>query len=562
MGSTNFGDQKIRFSYEEPATSLGFNQLFNNVIPTGLYATSATFTTLLSNTGSTQINVQPFTICIKDPIAINSAGDGKTGVTVIIETTTVAVVTVNVDNAHPFVVARLSWISSATNWMDIFCVAWSGTGDNQVKSSDVILGKTEWNGTTLIGFDYSQQTIADMQALIGRKKNFIVTQTQPGSNQVNVSEGTFVTNAGAISVSATTSPTISNTVNGRNDLIYLDYSGAVQVLLGTDSATPVTPAYNSLNVIAEIHRGASATVVNGSAIIQIHGKTDESYRGTQSAISQTLIRRDTSGRAQVVDPSASQDISTKNYVDNTAGTPSPTASLLIRRDSAARAQVANPSAAQDIATKTYVDNTTGTPLATASALVRRDASSRAQVADPAVSQDIATKNYVDNTAGTSSPTASLLIRRDASARAQVANPSAAQDIATKTYVDNTTGTSSATANLLIRRDSSSRAQVADPSTAQDIATKNYVDTQGVSAPTANTLVKRDASGRAQVVDPSASQDISTKNYVDTGAGTTTSVILSLVRRTSDGSVAGHTMLLDGLTSDPASPAAGQIWFRA
>lgn len=119
------------------------------------------------------------------------------------------------------------------------------------------------------------------------------------------------------------------------------------------------------------------------------------------------------------DPATNAEVTPKSYVDaqntttlNTAksytdsqfgsgggGTSAPTANNIVRRDSAGRAQVVDPSANADIATKNYVDNTAGVSAPTASKLVRRDASGRAQVADPSASADIATKNYVDTQFG-------------------------------------------------------------------------------------------------------------------------------------------------------------------
>lgn len=59
---------------------------------------------------------------------------------------------------------------------------------------------------------------------------------------------------------------------------------------------------------------------------------------TSSSTASTIIKRDASSRAQVADPSASQDIATKNYVDTTvntatAGSVSATPSTLVKRDS-------------------------------------------------------------------------------------------------------------------------------------------------------------------------------------------------------------------------------------
>ena len=66
MGSTNFGNQKLRFLFQQPADSISFNQLFNKILPTGLYWSSGAFTSLLTNVGNTQINIAPFIALIRD----------------------------------------------------------------------------------------------------------------------------------------------------------------------------------------------------------------------------------------------------------------------------------------------------------------------------------------------------------------------------------------------------------------------------------------------------------------------------------------------------------------
>jgi hypothetical protein len=66
------------------------------------------------------------------------------------------------------------------------------------------------------------------------------------------------------------------------------------------------------------------------------------------------------GRSQVVDPSAAQDIATKNYVDVTAGTALATASALMRVVTLPGAWLSlRPSAATDAANKAYVDGLVG-----------------------------------------------------------------------------------------------------------------------------------------------------------------------------------------------------------
>jgi hypothetical protein len=85
-------------------------------------------------------------------------------------------------------------------------------------------------------------------------------------------------------------------------------------------------------------------------------------RATSANTANTVMTRDGNARSQAADPSAAQDVATKNYVDTHTGAASgvsaPTPSTLMARDSAGRSQVVAPSVSADIATKGYVDTAT------------------------------------------------------------------------------------------------------------------------------------------------------------------------------------------------------------
>src|SRR5690606_34961951 len=113
---------------------------------------------------------------------------------------------------------------------------------------------------------------------------------------------------------------------------------------GPQGGTPITAA--ALNRMEQ-------------GIVDAHAVIDAATSGAQA---NTLVRRDSNGRASVADPTSASHIATKGYVDSHANatsvhgaTSSATANRLVIRDSAGRAQFATPSAAADAATKGYVD---------------------------------------------------------------------------------------------------------------------------------------------------------------------------------------------------------------
>lgn len=135
-----------------------------------------------------------------------------------------------------------------------------------------------------------------------------------------------------------------------------------------DSGTPTTLFGWLANMIKAITGGATWRTLPGMTIAAIKTILDAA---TNAGTASSLMKRDSSGRAQVAAPSAAADIARKDTVDavqsslNThaalggtahGATAAPTVSTLMARDSAGRAQVVAPSVAADIANKGYVDS--------------------------------------------------------------------------------------------------------------------------------------------------------------------------------------------------------------
>ena len=143
----------------------------------------------------------------------------------------------------------------------------------------------------------------------------------------------------------------------------------IAVAGGGTGATTAEGARSNLGVpsVSEASAAAQGLVDTHNAVTNPHG-------AVSAPTASKLILRDSSGRAQVSEPSTGSDISTANYAATTSqnrvdthanltnphsAVSAPTASRLVLRDSVGRAQVATPSAAADIATKGYVDGMAG-----------------------------------------------------------------------------------------------------------------------------------------------------------------------------------------------------------
>jgi hypothetical protein len=87
--------------------------------------------------------------------------------------------------------------------------------------------------------------------------------------------------------------------------------------------------------------------------------------GTNAATASTIPLRDASGRMKAAAPSASDDVTTKDYVDNTSGSVAVTNNSIPRRDGTGQLYVYTPSTAFAAATKQYVDDQAAAALISA-----------------------------------------------------------------------------------------------------------------------------------------------------------------------------------------------------
>lgn len=229
----------------------------------------------------------------------------------------------------------------------------------------------------------------------------------------------------------------------------------------------------------------------------------------------------------------------KSKLDNAASLP--TASRLVIRDANGRAQVLSPSASNDIANKTYVD----TGLSTKAASTHTHAGTDVALATTTVQGAMSGPDKAKLDGAASAATASTLVVRDASGRAQFAEPSAAADVASKSYVDTGLSTKSATGHTHAAADTTTgvfnaaRLPAVTTATQGAMLAADKVKLNAASpAATPNTIVMLDAAGRAQVASPSAAADIARKDYVDNGLATKAATV--------------HTHAYDDITGKPVT----------
>lgn len=260
MGLVNYGNQNVIFSYKESGTSENFNRLYYKILKPGIYSGG-----VLSKSGTNTITISPTTAYIED-------NNYKLGVRV--QTTDSVDITVEETNAE-YIVLRYVWSNIEGNYMDVVSVPFSN-----ILATDVIIGKAIYEeGILQETFDYTRRNKGRLNESIVEpdeevKSNpedyFFVQAKEPPSNKVIVKEGFILTYQGElIFINEQDSPTFSDTVDGRVDLLYINYDGTIQVQEGTDSSSPTTPMLNGTNgayVLAKITRGAGESYITGNQV--------------------------------------------------------------------------------------------------------------------------------------------------------------------------------------------------------------------------------------------------------------------------------------------------------
>lgn len=176
----NNGSQIITFDYKNPATGISFNKLLYNIIPSGLYGTMPTFTKI----NNTSITIDSFYAVLQDSL---------NNVSVKVRTATDP--TAIVSSTNILVVARYVWDSAIENYAEIV-----GIADGTQTDDDIILGKCNYSGSTLVDFDYTEQMNRNLVSVLGSSPEFI-TLTTTGQT-ILARDGGVVDSRGNIIVTA------------------------------------------------------------------------------------------------------------------------------------------------------------------------------------------------------------------------------------------------------------------------------------------------------------------------------------------------------------------------
>jgi len=252
MGITNFGDQQITFSYKTPGKSKNFNHLLKDLFPVGIYKGAN-----LTKIDTVTVQISQLTCFIED--TINDVG---------VKIATRATINTTVAPSTPYLIIRMSWNNIENNYADIIAVDYAS-----IDPKDIIIGRCVYDSSNNLQstFDYTRRTVSSLQDLDDKHINLKVLPTEPITNTVSALAGDVLILNNPYSFAGATSDAISDTVDGRIDIVYIDDSGDLKILEGSDNASPVQPDFPSRGLaIAKITRtGGVHTVVRGDQIEQL-----------------------------------------------------------------------------------------------------------------------------------------------------------------------------------------------------------------------------------------------------------------------------------------------------
>ncbi len=239
MGATDHGTQTISHQYYQEMTALLWNKRLLNVIPRGVYSGGK-----LTRVSDIEVTLSSLVVEIGDSVSQVCV---RTTTSITINDSTLDSGTIS--SATPYIVLRWSYTATAVNYMEVHAVA-------SVSENDVVVGKIEFSGSVITGFDYSDRTFPKILNL------FLEPLVSTGM-YITVNSGVIHTDTAYKTVEMQeVGPFVApSSPNSRIDLVYIDDNGVAQILQGTAAVSPTAPNYGGKLVVAEV------TVVNGDTSI-------------------------------------------------------------------------------------------------------------------------------------------------------------------------------------------------------------------------------------------------------------------------------------------------------
>lgn len=249
MGLTNHGNQEMTHEYYEEATAEEFNKRNLAMRPRGIYLGG-----YLTRVSDSEVSLSTFTAEIGDD---NEQISVRTSTTATLKAATLDGGTIS--SGTPFLVLRWNFVEEQANYVEIHAIASAAAA----LSNDIIIGKCNFSGSTLVDFDYTDRTFVNVTDIVLRVEENSGLYVWIRAGRVhNGSQNIIVPEQQIGPFNVPSSP------NSRIDLIYIDTDGTVKISQGTAAVSPTVPNYEGKKVVAEVR------IVNGDTSIPASRITD------------------------------------------------------------------------------------------------------------------------------------------------------------------------------------------------------------------------------------------------------------------------------------------------
>lgn len=254
MGSTNHGTQKMTHEYYEEATAEEFNKRNLDMRPRGIYLGG-----YLTKVSDSEVTLSTFTAEIGDDdeqISVRTANDASLSSATLDSGA--------ISSGTPFIILRWNFVETQANYVEVHALATAASA----LANDIIVGKCNFSGSTLVDFDYTDRTFLNVPEVILRVEEDTGLYVRIRQGRVHDGIQNIIVPEQLVGpFSVPSSP------NSRIDLVYVDTDGSVKIEQGTAAVSPTIPSYAGKKVSAEVRLVNGDTSIPASRITDVRTNT-------------------------------------------------------------------------------------------------------------------------------------------------------------------------------------------------------------------------------------------------------------------------------------------------
>ena len=268
----NIGNQIVTLKFYDEVTTVNVNRRFKGLRPKGIY--SGGYLTKITNTS---VSLTPL-VC--------EIGDGDHQVRVDMQNEVASHV---VASSTPYVVLRWQYTGDSNDdYMSIVSVA-------TPSSTDMIVGKCIYNGSTLNSISYAERANPEVMDMYLR-----VEPTETVELRVRIRAGRYHLADSVIEIAdQKSSQFVLPTTLDKIYLLYVEHAtGGIAIdSSGVESLTPVAPDYKGKQVLAEITLTPTSTNITDAEIKDVRSFLIRSYEPDN-----VTVQVNADGKLEVLDP--------------------------------------------------------------------------------------------------------------------------------------------------------------------------------------------------------------------------------------------------------------------